>query len=68
MEYFDQFTKSWDHFTKSVPNRIRHCMVTLLNENIVYIGGFKNGYAVDMFDVELEKWISLPDVKYYSDR
>ena len=43
-------------------------MVTLPNGNLVLLGGFQTGQRVDVFDVNLEEWISLPPLKMYSDR
>lgn len=43
-------------------------MVTLPNGNLVILGGYKTGQQVQVFDVNLEEWISLPPLKMYSDR
>ena len=67
MVYLDQFSKSWNLAESQLP-RMRHCLVTMDNGNIVLIGGYNNGHGVDMFDVNLEKWMAMPNVDYYSDR
>ena len=65
-EYIDKFTDTW--IIANAIESVRHCMVTLKNGNIVTIGGFKNGQKVDMFDVNLEQWISLPKLQMWADR
>ena len=67
LEYFDKFSSNWI-ISKGITSSIQHCMVTLPNGNLVILGGYKTGLKVQVFDVNLEEWISLPPLKMYSDR
>ena len=43
-------------------------MVALENGNVVLIGGHGHGYLVTMFDFEIEEWVNLANLTFYSDR
>ena len=43
-------------------------MVALDNGNVVLIGGHGYGYHVTMFDFEIEEWVNLANLTFYSDR
>ena len=43
-------------------------MVALENGNVVLIGGHGHGYHVTMFDFEIEEWVNLANLTFYSDR
>lgn len=43
-------------------------MVALDNGNVVLLGGHGHGYHVTMFDFEIEEWVNLANLTFYSDR
>ena len=43
-------------------------MVALDNGNVVMLGGHGHGYDVTMFDFEIEEWVKLANLTFYSDR
>ena len=43
-------------------------MVALENGNVVLLGGHGHGYHVTMFDFEIEEWVNLANLTFYSDR
>ena len=61
---------SWlgDLFSKCSDYSSRHCMVALDNGNVVMLGGHGHGYDVTMFDFEIEEWVKLANLTFYSDR
>ena len=67
LEYMDQFKDNWNLLQQNI-SRVRHCMVTLDNGNVVLIGGRGNGHSVKMFDVDQEKFVQLTDITFYLDR
>merc|ERR1711902_29383 len=38
------------------------------NGNVVMLGGHGHGYDVTMFDFEIEEWVKLANLTFYSDR